>query len=198
MSDWCAEPESPESSRAKRTAHRGGSVDVPADESWALQSSGLLINPMVEGDAGELFNLLRETSLYRFTGNAPPASAADLQDRIRRWERRQSPAMDELWLNWTLRLNFNRLAVGFIQATVSEGRADLAWVIGVPFQGHGYATEASCRVAAWIREAYGVAELRASIHPDHIASQRVATHLGMRPSSEFTDEGEELWVARGQ
>ena len=198
MRDWCAEPESPESSGAKRTAHGGGPVDVPANESWTLQSSRLLLSPMVQGDAGELFNLLREPAIHRFTGSAPPASANDLQEKIRRWERRQSPAKDELWLNWTLRLKSNRLAVGFIQATVSEGRADLAWVIGVPLQGHGYATEASCRVAAWFRDAYDAAELRASIHPDHIASQRVATHLGLRPSGEFTDEGEELWVARGQ
>ncbi len=189
-------PESRKASRGKRTAHRRGIVGVPANESWTLQSSRLLLNPMVQGDAGELFTLLREPALHGFTGNAPPASAVDLQEKIRRWESRQSPTRDELWLNWTLRLKSSGIAVGFIQATYSERTVDLAWVIGVPFQGRGYAIEASCRVAAWFRDAYDLADLRASIHPDHIASQRVAMHLGLQPSGEFTDEGEELWVAR--
>ena len=196
MRDRGAEPETREASRAKRTAHRRVVVGVPANESWTLQSSQLLLNPMVQDDAGELFTLLREPGLYRFTGDAAPASAADLQEKTRRWEQRQSPTKDELWLNWTLRLKSSGIAVGFIQATYSERRVDLAWVIGVPFQGRGYATEASCRVAAWFRDAYDLDELRASIHPDHIASQRVAMHLGLRPSGEFTDQGEELWVAR--
>ena len=34
-------------------------------------------------------------------------------------------------------------------------------------------------------------------HPiGHIASQRVAAHVGLQPSGELTHEGEELWVAR--
>ena len=51
-------------------------------------------------------------------------------------------------------------------------------------------------MAAWILGYYRVTELRASIHPGHIASQRVATRVGLRPSGEFTDEDEEIWATR--
>ena len=174
----------------------GKVINVPDSGDWTLRSSRLILGPMVQDDAPELFSLLQEPALHQFTGNAPPASCKDLRAKIRLWERRHSPTLDELWLNWTLRLRSNGLTVGKVQATVHEQTAELAWTIGVPFQGQGYATEASRCVATWILDYCGVTELRASIHPDHIVSQRVATHVGMRPSGELTDEDEEIWVTR--
>ena len=38
----------------------------------------------------------------------------------------------------------------------------------------------------------GVTEVLAHIHPDHTASQRIATHLGLHPTSEMVD-GEIAW-----
>lgn len=151
---------------------------------------------MVQGDACELYYLLREPALHQFTGRMPPTSSNDVRERTRVWERRHSPRQDELWLNWTLRLKLHGLAIGYVQTTVRERWADLAWVIGIPFQGKGYATEASGCAAAWIRDYFAVAELRAYIHPDHIASQRVATHVGLRPSGKISEEDEEIWVTR--
>ena len=169
-------------------------IRVPEDEAWTLESGRLVLSPMVRDDAEDLFGLRRDPTLYRFTGGAPPASADDVQQRIRLLEGRRSPEGDELWLNWTLRLRSSGEAVGYVQAGVREGRADLAWVIGTPFQNRGYATEAGRRVAAWIVEYFEVSEFRAAIHPDHAASRKVAARIGMRPSGELTDEGEELWM----
>ena len=103
---------------------------------------------MVRDDAGDLFGLLRDPALRRFTGGAPPTSVDDLRERIRVQEGRRSPDGDELWLNWTLRLRSSGQAVGYVQAGVREGRADLAWVVGTPFQNRGYATEAGRRATA--------------------------------------------------
>jgi RimJ/RimL family protein N-acetyltransferase len=49
-------------------------------------------------------------------------------------------------------------------------------------------------MAGWLRER-GVAELSAYIHPDHRASNRVAEHLGLRPTAEIAD-GEVRWTSR--
>ena len=151
---------------------------------------------MVQDDALDLFALLRDPALHEFSTSPPPAHRDEVQERIRRWEARRSPTGDELWLNWTLRLKQNALAVGYIQATVTDDAGELAWVIGAPYQRQGYATEAGQCVATWMLDYFKVAELRASIHPDHIASQRVATNVGLQPSGKFTEEGEELWVVR--
>ena len=145
--------------------------------------------------AASMMHPLAATNVIDSSGYAPPASTDDLRERIRLWEARRSPQGDELWLNWTLRLRSGQ-AVGYVQATVRERSADLAWVIGTRFQIRGYATEASLRVAAWILEYLEVSELRAAIHPDHAASCHVAAHIGLRPSNELTDEGEQLWTMR--
>ena len=150
---------------------------------------------MVEGDSQALFLLLKDPEIHVFTGGHPPASAADVSAKIRRRESRRSPAGDELWLNWTLRLKTDQSAVGYVQAGVKQDRADLAWVVGVPFQRRGYASEASQRVLRWLRGDLGVHEFRANIHPDHVASHRVARNIGLLKSGERTDEGEEVWGA---
>ncbi len=150
---------------------------------------------MVERDGHALFALLTDPEIHVFTGGRPPASADDVRERIRRRESRRSPAGDELWLNWTLRLRQTQSVVGYLQAGVTQGKADLAWVVGVPFQRRGYASEASRRVLRWLRDDLGVHEVRANIHLDHVASHRVARTIGLCKSGERTDEGEEIWRA---
>ena len=163
-------------------------IRVPEDEAWTLESGRLVLSPLVRDDAEDLFGLLRDPAVYRFTGGVPPASVDDLR------EGRRSLEGDELWLNWTLRLRSSGEAVGYVQAGVGERGADLAWVVGTPFQNRGYATEAGRRAADWICEQFEVSELRAAVHPDHAASRKVAARIGMQPSGEITAGGEELWT----
>jgi RimJ/RimL family protein N-acetyltransferase len=70
--------------------------------------------------------------------------------------------------------------------------AELAWVIGTPWQGRGYAGEAAVAAAGFLREA-GVAPLTAHVHPSHEASQRVAARIGLTPSGRLDADGEEVW-----
>ena len=150
---------------------------------------------MVVCDTDGLFELLKDPEIHAFTRSQPPESADEVRAKIRRREARRSPAGDELWLNWTLRLIANQSVVGYVQAGVKEGKADLAWVVGVRYQRRGYASEASRRVLQWLRDCLGVHEIRASIHPDHVASHRVARSIGLLRSGKPTDEGEEVWRA---
>jgi RimJ/RimL family protein N-acetyltransferase len=67
----------------------------------------------------------------------------------------------------------------------------LAWVVGVRFQGAGYAREAAAAVLEWLQDA-GVRRFVAYIHPRHAASMGVARALGMAPIDERVD-GEVVW-----
>ena len=149
---------------------------------------------MTLNDAAELHQLLRPPDSDAPGGVRTAASLQELRARIRRWESRRSPDGDEVWLNWTLRLKPCGTVVGRMQATVTEAWADMAWVIGRRYRNRGYATEAARSMAVWLREFFHVREVRASIHPDNAASQRVATKIGMSRSGERTDEGEEIWT----
>lgn len=168
----------------------------PADTDCVLETSRLRLAPMLVADAAELFDLLKHADLHVFTGDRPPTRLNELRDRIASREGRLSPDEKEVWLNWTIRLRSEPSVAGYIQAGIEEGRADLAWVVGLPFQGHGYATEAASAVVNWLRDHLRVRELRATIHPDNHASQAVAKHIGLTLTAEITGEGEELWARR--
>ena len=83
-------------------------------------------------------------------------------------------------------------AVGFVQATVTDDGADLAWVVGVEWQGQGLAVEAATAMREWLT-GDGVGLFTAHVHPDHAASQGVAAAIGLRATGRLDDEGEGVW-----
>jgi RimJ/RimL family protein N-acetyltransferase len=159
-----------------------------------LRSSEICLTPLAVGDAEELAPVLADAALHRFIGGEPP-DLAEVRSRFARQCEGASPDGREVWLNWVMRTGAARHAAGTVQATVTEsegGRvAELAWVIGTAYQGHGLAKAAARLVARWLSQ-HGVQHLRAYIHPDHRASQAVAASLGLRPT-DYMSEGERRW-----
>lgn len=162
-----------------------------------LQTARLRLEPLRAAHADEMAPLLADRGLYSFTGGEPPA-LVELRDRYRRQETRRSPDGVERWLNWVLRRGEDDVVMGFVQSTVSEdppapapATAVLAWVVGLRFQGAGYAREAAAAVLEWLQDA-GVRRFVAYIHPGHTASMGVARALGMAPTDERVD-GEVVW-----
>jgi len=101
----------------------------------------------------------------------------------------------ERWFNWILRLVDSQTAIGFVQATVTGDSAAVAWLVGVGWQDDGYAIEAATPVCEWLFS-HGVKRVTASIHPDHKASGRVASALGLKPTEERDSDGEVIWVSQ--
>jgi RimJ/RimL family protein N-acetyltransferase len=139
--------------------------------------------------------VLGDEDLYAFIGGHAP-SEADLVAQYSRWQCRRSPDGTAEWLNWIVRLRDDRAAIGTVQATVVDGgrRADVAWVIGRPWQSRGYASEAALAMIDWL-EARGAALITAHIHPAHVASQAVARRAGLAPTGTI-EHGEVLWERR--
>ena len=158
----------------------------------SLSTERLRIEPLAADDADDLFPLLDDPALGRYTGELPPDDVEALRARFERWEPRRSPDGAELWLNWAVRLRDDGRAIGALQATVSDSETAIAWTIGTAFQRQGFATEAGRALLPWLRAAMGDAAIVAWIHPDHLASQRVAGGIRMRPSDRVRD-GEIAW-----
>lgn len=165
---------------------------LPADEEMRISTQRLDLVPLVGGDADDLFPVLHDPALGRFTGEPPPADVDALRARFAAWEARRSPDGAELWLNWVLRSRAERRAIGYVQATVGVGDAAVAWTVGSSMQRQGFATEAASALSSWLRDALGVRSVVASIHPDNTASQRVAERIGLRPTDRRED-GEVVW-----
>lgn len=151
----------------------------------------LSIRPLQVSDAPEMSRVLSDPELYTFTGGAPP-SEAELARQYEAQTLGRSQDGSELWLNWIVTLGDD--AVGYVQATVptTQGPAEIAWVIGTPWQGRGFATSAVTLMLQELR-ARGVTDIIAHIHPGHVASQRVAAHVGMEETDSASD-GEIRWV----
>lgn len=161
-----------------------------------MTTARLVLKPLAESDADEMAGVLSAPELYTFIGGEPP-TVNGLRERYARLATGRSPDGLQEWLNWIVWHVEDGVAVGTVQATVTDGgrRADVAWVVGAPWQGLGYAVEAASALVAWLRER-GVAEIRASIHPEHAASAKVAERIGLAPTGEFDDEGEQIWRAQ--
>jgi RimJ/RimL family protein N-acetyltransferase len=158
----------------------------------AFETTRLLLLPLQPEDAAEMAAVLADPALYTFIGGSPPA-ADELETRYRAWQV-GAPRASEAWHNWVIRLLDGGAAIGHLQATVigaSGGTADIAWVVGTPWQGRGYATEAAVALVDWL-ESSGVGAITAHIHPENAGSGRVAAKAGLEATEEVVD-GEVIW-----
>jgi RimJ/RimL family protein N-acetyltransferase len=166
----------------------------PAAE--VIETERLVLEPLRVEHAAEMAPVLDDVALHRYIGGRP-ASVGELGDRYRRQAVGRSPDGTEGWLNWVIRCRASGQPVGTVQATVSrDGRrrqAELAWVIGIPWQRLGYAVEAATGMADWLRGC-GIPLLVAYVHPEHRASERVAERLGFT-ATDVVVEGETRWTS---
>jgi RimJ/RimL family protein N-acetyltransferase len=152
----------------------------------------LTLIPLAAEHADEMATVLADPDLYRFTGGSPPSSE-ERRARYERWAT-GSPDPGLSWCNWVIELHSPRCLVGTVQATISAGdepEAEVAWVVGTPWQGQGIATEAAQALVAWLTS-QSTKSVIAHIHPNHEASAAVATAAGLSPTGEL-HEGEMRW-----
>ncbi|WP_244181916.1 GNAT family N-acetyltransferase [Streptomyces curacoi] len=146
--------------------------------------------PLRVEHAEEMAGALSDPALHTFIGGTPYSP-----DGLRaRYERLVAGSPDPAvsWCNWVLRLRTRSCLVGTVQATVTEDRtAEIAWVVGTPWQGRGLASEAARGLVAWLGR-QSVRTVVAHIHPDHPASAAVAAAAGLTPTDEEQD-GETRW-----
>ena len=166
---------------------------IGPDDDLVIETSRLVLRPLRVDDADEMVQVLSDPALHEFTGGEP-ATLDELRARFSGWAA-GSGSPDEVWLNWIVWSRTDRAAVGTVQATIvhpaGDSTAFVAWTIGVPWQGHGYASEAASALVGWLAER-GVGSVVAHVHPQHLASAAVAARAGLRVTSESVD-GEVVW-----
>lgn len=156
-----------------------------------LETSRLQLEPLRAAHAPLLYPLLLDPQLYRFIPHNPPPSLAHLATRFATLERRTSPAGDELWLNWAVRLKRKSQYLGRVEVTVlAERTAYLAYEVAPQYWGNGYATEACRRVLELLTQTYGVERVLAEVDTRNLASIRLLERLGFarvaeRPNADY-------------
>jgi RimJ/RimL family protein N-acetyltransferase len=157
-----------------------------------INTDRLDLLPLRVDHAAEMTAVLADPALHTFTGGAPDTPEA-LEARYRRLVA-GSPDPSVRWLNWVIRLRDPGCLAGTVQATVTPaaGEAEVAWVVGTPWQGRGIAGEAARGLVSWL-STQSVRMVVAHIHPGHHASAAVATSAGLASTDEWHD-GEVRWA----
>ena len=167
-------------------------MDTPAAE--PIETARLTLEPLRVEHAGEMVEVLSAPALYavhRRQASLDRAAPSAIHTAGGRPFAGRSRGM----ANWIARDRDTGIAVGTVQATLTDGdggsTAEIAWVIGAAHQRRGYATEAAAAMVEWLR-AKGIATVTAHIHPGHKASMGVATHLGLT-ATDVAEDGETRW-----
>ncbi|WP_128428665.1 GNAT family N-acetyltransferase [Streptomyces cyaneus] len=165
-------------------------MSEPRVHAEPIPTDRLELLPLRVEHAEEMAVVLADPALHTFTGGTPH-SPGELRARYERLVA-GSPAPGVSWCNWVLRLRAQSRLVGTVQATVTENEgAEIAWVVGTPWQGRGFASEAARGLVTWLGR-QSVRTVVAHIHPDHLASAAVAAAAGLAPTEEEQD-GETRW-----
>ncbi|MGW6567276.1 GNAT family N-acetyltransferase [Streptomyces sp. NPDC054975] len=164
---------------------------VTTIEAEPLRTPRLTLHPLAVAYAEEMARVLADPALYSFIGGEPP-TVATLRARYER-QTAGSPEAGVSWCNWVVREREEGCLVGTVQATVrDDGSAEVAWVVGTPWQGRGFAREAVRELVGWLTTHARVGTVVAHVHPDHAASAAVATAAGLTPTDTWHD-GEVRW-----
>lgn len=137
----------------------------------------LRFREMVAADLDDMAALLGDENVMRYypAPRTRDEALAWIEGNIRRYEEhgfglwiietRDGTFIGDLGLTWQQVNGQPRLEVGY------HVRSDA--------QGQGFATEAALAAREYARSVLGANELVAIIHPENVASRRVAEHLGM-------------------
>lgn len=154
-----------------------------------IRTTRLDLLPLQVSHAAEMAVVLSDPALHTFIGGSPSTAEALRQRYERLVAGSPDPAVS--WCNWVLRETSESRLVGTVQATVAGPTAEIAWVVGTPWQGRGYASEAARALVDHL-SGRSLHTVIAHIHPDHLASAAVARAAGLAPTAEMQD-GEVRW-----
>ena len=164
-----------------------------------LKTPRLLLRPPVPADAAPLECYLSDRRIAETTAAIPhPYPRGGAMDWIRRVEQQWTTGAGA---NFTICLRESGRIVGVI-SLCGESRDDLkaGYWIGVPHWNKGYATEATTAAIDWAFEHLGWDRIIHCIHPDNVASQKLAARLGSRNSGPaplpepYQDSPNEIWT----
>ncbi len=149
-----------------------------------LITNRLLLEPIHQRHAHDLYPILQDERIYRYIPDDPPVSVQVLEQRFQRWELRSSPSGDEIWLNWAVRLKEPVTYIGLVQVTVHSTRvAYLAYEFAPSSWGQGYATEACRTVLELLSLRYAVVDVLAELDTRNVASLKLLEGLGFERRS---------------
>lgn len=162
-----------------------------------MRTERLMIEPLGRAHAEDLFAALDDERVATYLGGPDVSTLDALVERVGLLVAGAPPNSGEEWLNWVVR--HDGTIVGRVEATVTGQIAEIAYVFGPRWWGHGYATESTAWMLQHLRDTRTVTEFWATVDPENVPSiallERLdfarVVHPTYRPSS--YDDGDLIY-----
>lgn len=153
-----------------------------------LETPRLILRPFVDDDLDNLSALMASADFMRFSlGVFSGKQTAAFLEKVRARDRAGLPSQ------FALILRSNQALIGFcgffLQTVDGVEELEIAYRLDPPYWGQGLATEAARAVRDHAFADLQLPHVISLIHPDNIASRRVAEKNGMTPEKETTFRG---------
>jgi RimJ/RimL family protein N-acetyltransferase len=146
----------------------------------------LIIETLTTEHAAGLLTALDDPSVGELIGGPDVTTLDALIDRIERVSRGPGEQYHpEQWHNFAVMLRADRTIIGRVEASTYDDWAEIAYVFGPQWSGHGYATEAVRWLIAELHD-LGADELWAAVHPDNTRSLRLLERVGFAVTDQHT------------
>lgn len=168
-------------------------------------SERLSYERILRSHAAELEPILCDPRVYQFIDCDCP-TPAELEASFMRKEAGAPPhRSDEQWLDYAVRLTDSGVAIGQLEATILEERAEVAYLFGPDFWGCGYATEGLAWLHELMRTNFGIRDFWATVKPGNERSMRLLERSKYRevpadtwPRLTSYDPGDQVFRYRGE
>jgi RimJ/RimL family protein N-acetyltransferase len=143
-----------------------------------VHTARLRLEPLEARHASALFDGLCDERLYQWDDGTPPSSMEWLRNRYEVLSSRRAPDKSQIWLNWALWLVESARYIGFVQATLQQKQAFVAYVLFSDVWGLGLGREAVRAMIEEITRSYGICEFYATADEANSRSTRLLDALG--------------------
>ena len=145
-----------------------------------IRTERLVLEPLQEAHAPEMFRILGDPLIYTFLHERPPFTEDELRARYRFLERRRSPDGAHEWLAWVLRGPGGEV-YGHVNAIVhARGAADIAVVLTPRMWRQGFAREAVQAAIADLKANHRAKYFFGTVSPRNDSAIALFQHLGFR------------------
>lgn len=155
------------------------------------ESERLLYEPITRQHALELQQALCDPRVYAFIDECcPPTHDELLQSFARKQAGAPAQRAGEVWIDYAVRSRQTGIAMGRVEATILDHKAEVAYLFGASFWGCGYALEAVQWLQQWVAWSYGINDCWATVSAQNARSIRLLGRLG------YVESAQAEWPAR--
>jgi RimJ/RimL family protein N-acetyltransferase len=147
--------------------------------SMNLESKRLVYERVTRNHAKELESVLCDPRVYvQVDDGTAPTFDQLLESFALRETGSSGDRSNETWVDYIVRIKDSLVAIGRVEATIIEHRAEVAYLLGVDYWGKGYGSESLVWLQYFLQKNYGIKELWATVTPGNEASKNLLLKNG--------------------